>query len=144
MPVVRVAEAVEEFGLLRLPAREAVLVVCAGGMDFGPGEQEAQQADAGKLERLGRAFEPFEEQGANQGDDLLLPAGLEVLRVQGRDEVRQRIVDGEREQRGLPVEGRGDRFEEPAVRDLEVVGHDPRRCGKRTSPAASNCSLART
>lgn len=63
------------------------------------------------------------------------------MRVRGRDEVGQRIVDGEREERGLPVEGRGDQFEEPAVRDLEVVGRDPRRRAPRKAHVAGRFQL---
>ena len=96
---IRMAEVFEELRVFGFPTVQPRLVVGAFGVNFRPDEELVKQADAGGFEGLGRAFEALEEQSPDEGDHLFLATGFEVLLVGWRNEVGNRIVNREGEER---------------------------------------------
>jgi len=120
---------VDEFRVTDLPALKAAEVVIVRFRDVvvDPREQLLEQAVAGHLKSLGRAFEALEELDADQGDYLRLTRFVEVGKqriIRRAGPVCQRIVDIEIEERRGAVEGSFHLLKQAAIGGFEFVCRD--------------------
>ncbi len=117
----------DDFSILDFPALQAAQVVFRFRVNRDPGKQLLQQSPARSFERFGRTLEAFQEQGANQRDNLFLAAFIERL-ISGviliAFPISQRVINTQDEQWFVFAERLGYAIQQFSVGGFEVVSRD--------------------